>query len=72
MLSATSNRTFGASTLQTTVFLERRLRAHLVTRDRLLYDSAFGSRGKEPGQVVHLYVTLRGTIELAGEPNALS
>ena len=42
MLSATSTRAFGASTLQSTIFLERRLRAHLVTRDRLLYDSAFG------------------------------
>jgi len=68
VLSASSTRTFGASTLQTTVFLERRLRAHLVTRDRLLYDSAFGSRGKAPGQVAHLYVTLRGALELAGEP----
>lgn len=68
MLSASSTRTFGASSLQSTVFLERRLRAHLVTRDRLLYDSAFGSRGKEPAQVVHIYVTLRGVLQLAGEP----
>jgi AraC-like DNA-binding protein len=68
VLSASSTRTFGASTLQSTIFLERRLRAHLVTRDRLLYDTAFGSRGKEPGRVVHLYVTLRGMLQLAGEP----
>jgi AraC-like DNA-binding protein len=68
VLSATSTRRFGASTLQTTVFLERRLRAHLVTRDRLLYDSAFGSRGREPGRVVHLYVTLRGALQVAGGP----
>jgi AraC-like DNA-binding protein len=68
VLSASSTRTFGVSSLQSTVFLERRLRAHLVTRDRLLYDSAFGSRGKEPGQVVHLYVTLRGALQLTGEP----
>lgn len=68
MLSATSTRTFGASTLQSTVFLERRLRAHLVTRDRLLYDTAFGSRGKEPAGVAHLYVTLRGMLQIAGGP----
>jgi AraC-like DNA-binding protein len=68
VLSASSTRTFGVSSLQSTIFLERRLRAHLVTRDRLLYDSAFGSRGKAPGQVVHLYVTLRGMLQLAGEP----
>jgi AraC-like DNA-binding protein len=68
VLSASSTRTFGPSTLQSTVFLERRLRAHLVTRDRLLYDSAFGSRGKQPGRVVHLYVTLRGALQVAGRP----
>jgi AraC-like DNA-binding protein len=68
VLSATSSRTFGASTLRSTVFLERRLRAHLVTRDRLLYDSAFGSRGKAPGGVAHLYVTLRGMLQIAGGP----
>lgn len=68
MLSATSLRTFGASTLQSTIFLERRLRAHLVTRDRLLYDSAFGSRGRTPAGVAHLYVTLRGMLQIAGEP----
>jgi AraC-like DNA-binding protein len=68
VLSATSTRAFGASTLQSTVFLERRLRAHLVTRDRLLYDTAFGSRGKAPAGVAHLYVTLRGTLQIAGGP----
>jgi len=68
VLSASSTRTFGPSTLQSTIFLERRLRAHLVTRDRLLYDSAFGSRGKQPGRVVHLYATLRGTLQVAGGP----
>jgi AraC-like DNA-binding protein len=68
VLSATSTRTFGTSTLQTTVFLERRLRVHLVTRDRLLYDTAFGSRGKAPGQVVHLYVTMRGMLQISGAP----
>ena len=68
MLSATSTRRFGCSTLQTTVFLERRLRAHLVTRDRLLYDTAYGSRGVAPVGVAHLYVTLRGMLQVAGGP----
>jgi AraC-like DNA-binding protein len=68
VLSATSTRTFGTSTLQTTIFLERRLRVHLVTRDRLLYDTAFSSRGKAPGRVVHLYATLRGVLQIAGGP----
>ncbi len=68
MLSATSTRTFGGGTLQSTIFLERRLRAHLVTRDRLLYDSEFGSRGRAPGGVAHLYVTLRGMLQRSGDP----
>jgi len=68
VLSASSTRTFSASTLQSTIFLERRLRAHLVTRDRLLYDSAFGSRARAPGRVVHLYATLRGMLQISGGP----
>jgi AraC-like DNA-binding protein len=68
VLSASSTRTFGPSTLQTTVFLERRLRVHVVTRDRLLYDTAFGSSGKGPAGVAHLYVTLRGLLQIAGGP----
>jgi AraC-like DNA-binding protein len=68
VLSATSTRAFGASTLVSTVFLERRLRAHLVTRDRLLYDTAFSSRARAPGGGAHLHVTLRGTVQLAGGP----
>jgi AraC-like DNA-binding protein len=68
VLSASSSRIFGASTLRSTVFLERRLRAHLVTRDRLLYDSAFASRGKTPARVAHVYATLRGMLQVAGQP----
>lgn len=67
MLSATSTRTFHASTLKTTIFLERRLRAHLVYRDRLRYDSAYASPAKQATQFVHLYASLRGTMDLAGE-----
>ena len=68
MLSAPCTRAFGGATLESTVFLERRLRAHLVTRDRLLYDTAYGSRGKAPGRFVHLYVMLRGVLQIAGAP----
>lgn len=68
MLSADSSRTFGASALRSSVFLERKLRLHLVTRDRLLYDSAFASRGKALGEVAHFYATLRGTFQIAGQP----
>ena len=60
MLSATTTRPFGASTLKSTVFLERRFRAHLVVRDRLLFDSTFAPPAKKPSAFVHLYATLNG------------
>ncbi|MGN6104382.1 MAG: helix-turn-helix domain-containing protein [Kofleriaceae bacterium] len=68
MLSATSARTFSTSVLRTTIFLERRFRAHLLTRDRLLYDSAYAPAAKKQSTFVHLYASLRGTIALAGAP----
>jgi len=60
VLSATTTRPFGQSTLKSTVFLERRFRAHLVVRDRLLFDSAFSPPAKKPSAFVHLYATLDG------------
>ncbi|HEY5937982.1 MAG TPA: hypothetical protein VIU61_25205, partial [Kofleriaceae bacterium] len=66
MLSATSTRHFGASTLKSTVFLERRLRLHLVHRDRLVYDSAFAPPAKKASDYVHIYASLRGTFAIAG------
>ena len=61
MLSATSTRTFNGSTLKSTIFLERRLRAHLVSRDRLLYDSAYAPPAKKAMPYVHLFAQLQGT-----------
>jgi len=66
VLSATSRRAFAGSTLETTIFLERRLRAHLVSRDRLLYDSTYAPPGKKPTELVHLYASLHGTFALEG------
>ncbi len=68
MLSATSTRPFGQSTLQTTVFLERRFRAHLVVRDRLLYDSTYAPPAKKPSAFVHLYAQLGGSISIDRGP----
>ncbi|MBA3394686.1 MAG: hypothetical protein H0T89_18715 [Deltaproteobacteria bacterium] len=66
MLSATSLRRFNTSTLKATVFLERRFRAHLVSRDRLLYDSRYAPPAKRPSSFVHLYASLRGTFVVGG------
>ncbi|CAN5870992.1 hypothetical protein BH11MYX3_BH11MYX3_24120 [soil metagenome] len=66
MLSATSTRPFGQSTFQTTIFLERRFRAHLVVRDRLLYDSAFAPPTKKASAFVHLYASLSGSFTANG------
>jgi AraC-like DNA-binding protein len=68
VLSATSTRPFGQSTFKTTIFLERRFRAHLVVRDRLLYDSAFSPPAKKASAFVHLYASLRGSLAVGGGP----
>ena len=68
MLSATTTRPFGQSTLKSTVFLERRFRAHLVERDRLLFDSTFSPPAKKPSAFVHLYATLNGNFAVDRGP----
>ncbi len=66
MLSATSNREFAGSRFVSTIFLERKLRAHVVRRDRLVYDSRFAPPGKKANAVAHLFVQLQGTFAPAG------
>jgi len=66
VLSASSTRRFGPSTLNSTIFLERRFRAHVVLRDRLLYDSAYAPPAKKASPFVHLYASLRGSLALSG------
>jgi AraC-like DNA-binding protein len=68
VLSATSHLAFGGGTLRSTVFLERRLRVHVVRRDRLLFDTAFASPIRVPSAFVHLFVQLSGTFAPAGGP----
>jgi len=66
VLSASSTRTFNGSTLKSMVFLERRMRAHLVSRDRMVYDSAYSPPAKKASPYVHLFAQLRGTFEMSG------
>jgi len=68
VLSATSTRTFNSSTLKSTIFLERKFRAHLVSRDRLLYDSAYAPPAKKATPYVHLFAQLQGGFSIAGAP----
>src|SRR5262245_29239733 len=68
MLSARSSRTFAGSRFDTAIFLERKFRVHVVTRDRLIYDSAYAPPSKKATPFVHLYASLRGTVEVAGAP----
>ena len=66
MLVATSHRTFAGSSLRTTIYLERRLRAHVIVRDRLLFDTRFSPPAKRGESFVHLYASLAGTFQVAG------
>lgn len=66
MLSAQSHLEFGGSTLQSTVFLERALRVHVVRRDRLVFDTAFAPPALTPSAFVHLFAQLSGTLVPAG------
>jgi len=66
VLSAQSHLEFGGGLLQSTVFLERRFRTHLVRRDRLVFDSAYASPAKRSTGFVHLFAQLSGTFTIAG------
>jgi AraC-like DNA-binding protein len=68
VLSATSHLEFGGGTLRSTVFLERKLRVHVVRRDRLLFDTAFAPPTRVASAFVHLFVQLSGTLVPAGAP----
>jgi len=66
MFSASSTRTFGVSTLRSTIFLERRFRAHLIVRDRLRFDSTYSPPARKESAFVHLFASLEGTFEVDG------
>ncbi|HEY0195880.1 MAG TPA: AraC family transcriptional regulator [Kofleriaceae bacterium] len=66
MLSATSTVEFGGGVLSSTVFLERRLRVHVLRRDRLVFDSAYSPPAKLATPFVHLVAQLSGTFVPAG------
>ena len=67
MLSAESHLEFATSTLRSHMFLERRMRVHVVSRDRLQFDSAYSSPTKGVGHV-HLFAQLSGTVVPSYEP----
>jgi AraC-like DNA-binding protein len=62
VLSATSHLEFAGSTLRSTVFLERRLRVHIVRRDRLVYDTRYAPPARRSSASVHLFAQLSGTL----------
>lgn len=67
MLVATSTREFAGSALRTAIFLERQLRAHLISRDRLVFDSRFSPPAKKPSAFVHVYAHVRGDFAWSGK-----
>lgn len=66
MLVATSTRAFGGGALRSAIFLERQLRAHLISRDRLVFDSRFSPPAKKASAFVHFYAQLRGELTSGG------
>ncbi|MCX5746913.1 MAG: hypothetical protein NT062_30960 [Proteobacteria bacterium] len=70
MLFAASARTFGGSTLRTAVFLDRSFRAHVIRRERLVYDTRFAppAKGATTATFAHLYAQLTGELVVGGVP----
>jgi AraC-like DNA-binding protein len=68
VLSADSYLEFGGSVLHSTVFLERRLRLHMVRRDRLVFDTTYAPPAKGPSRYAHLFAQLSGSFVVAGQP----
>ncbi|HEY4180390.1 MAG TPA: hypothetical protein VGM90_26285 [Kofleriaceae bacterium] len=67
MLTATTFRQFNDSRLSTTIFLERELRAHLVERDRLVFDSNYVPPIERSNRVAHVYLQLDGFFAIEGQ-----
>jgi AraC-like DNA-binding protein len=66
VVSAHNHVEFGGGTLRSIAFVERRLRVHMVQRDRLLFDTAYAAPAKAVTSNVHLFAQLSGTLEIAG------
>jgi AraC-like DNA-binding protein len=67
VLSAEFEFEFGGAFLRSTVFLERRLRVHMVRRDRLVFDTAYAPPAKAVSTFAHLYAQLSGVLRVGGE-----
>src|SRR5436190_2011067 len=63
MLCAATKREFAGSTLRTNIFLERSFRAHVIQRDRLVFDTRFSppAKGRSAG-FAHLFAQLSGEL----------
>lgn len=70
MLVAASQRAFAGSGLRTAIFLERQLRAHLIARDRLVFDTRFSPPGELAGRYAHVFVQLAGDFAWQGGTHA--
>jgi AraC-like DNA-binding protein len=67
MMTATSESSFGESRILSALLLERRFRAHLMWRHRLLYDSRYAAAAAVPLVAsATIYISAEGAFELAG------
>ncbi|MBA3456896.1 MAG: helix-turn-helix domain-containing protein [Deltaproteobacteria bacterium] len=66
MITATSDTHFGESRILSALLLERRFRAHLIWRHRLLFDSRFNARAAGDAPIATIYIQLDGELEVAG------
>jgi len=67
VLTAASDREFGTSRIRSTFVLERRFRAHVLHRDRILFDSRFHPAARSGGGPT-LYVVVQGGFQIATGP----
>jgi AraC-like DNA-binding protein len=65
MLTASSDRAFGTSRIHSTIVLERRFRAHVLQRERLLFDSRFNPSTRDASGAT-LYIVERGWFQVDG------
>jgi AraC-like DNA-binding protein len=66
MLSAQGQLELAGSSMRSSVFLERRLRMHVLHRKRLLFDSTFVPPARGASGSAHLFVQMSGTFVIAG------
>jgi len=70
VLTAETDQRLGGARFHSTLLLERQLRANVVMRDRLVFDTRFSAAARREVGCANIYLVLRGFVEVVGVVHA--